>query len=126
MALRLLTDENFSPAVARQMRIHRPDIPVECIFDWQSGRHVGVTDADLIQALADDVRTLVTYDLSTIPPLLAEMASEGEHHAGVIFVDNRTIASSDYGTLIRALIVLYDRSYAWDWEDRVDFLTRTP
>lgn len=54
----------------------------------------------------------MTYDQKTVPPLPAELYAEGEGHAGVIFVDDQTIANNDFGTLTRALIFLWEQSSA--------------
>ncbi len=68
--------------------------------------------------------TLVTYDLGTIPPLLKRWAEAGRDHGGVIFVDQRTIPSSDFGSLARGLQALFRESGKWDWNNRVIFLRR--
>ena len=66
---------------------------------------------------------MVTYDLKTIPPLLAEWSSRGRSHAGAVFVDERTIAPADFGGLIRALLRLWERELASEWTDRMLFLS---
>ena len=54
--------------------------------------------------------TLVTYDRRTIPPLLKAWAEEGLRHAGVIFVDDKTISPADIGGLVSALAKSRDGS----------------
>jgi hypothetical protein len=68
--------------------------------------------------------TLVTYDRRTIPPLLKAWAEAGQHHGGVIFVDEKTISPSDIGGQVRALTSLAREAAAWEWIDRVCFLRR--
>jgi hypothetical protein len=68
--------------------------------------------------------TLVTYDRRTIPPLLKIWAEQGRQHAGVIFVDEKTISAADIGGLVRALSILTKQARKWDWTDRVCFLSR--
>ncbi len=68
--------------------------------------------------------TLVTYDRRTIPPLLKDWAEEGRQHAGVIFVDEKTISQADIGGLVQSLGVLLKEARDWDWTDRVCFLRR--
>ena len=102
MSLRLLLDENMSQTVASQIRRHNPDIVVESVHLWRNGDFRGRSDKALLQAAYAEGLTLVTYDQKTIPVLLAEMYSAGEDHAGIVFVDDRTIPSSDFGTLTRA------------------------
>jgi hypothetical protein len=45
-------------------------------------------------------------------------------HGGVIFVDDKTIPSSDIGGLIQALHKLFQESMKWDWKNRICFLKR--
>jgi hypothetical protein len=67
---------------------------------------------------------LVTYDRRTIPPLLKTWAEAGQHHGGVIFVDEKTISPSDIGGQVLALTALAREAAAWDWTNRVCFLRR--
>ncbi len=70
--------------------------------------------------------TLITYDRKTIPPVLVALGAAGKDHAGVIFVDNFTIAHHDVGGLVRAIIARWDETYDWDWPNRIDFLRAVP
>jgi hypothetical protein len=69
--------------------------------------------------------TLVTYDLTTMPQFLREFAEREQPHAGVIFIDGRTIAASDRGGIGRALARLWNRERNADWQNRTCWLTRT-
>jgi hypothetical protein len=124
MSLQFLLDENMSQVVATQMRNHRPGLIVESVHDWQGGTFEGRADEVLLQAAHAEALTLVTYDQKTIPPLLSKMSSAGESHGGIIFVDDRTIFSSNFGMLTRALIFLWDQHNSEDWENRISFLKR--
>lgn len=61
-------------------------------------------------------------DQRTIPPLLKRWAEEAHSHAGVIFVDEKTISPADIGGLVKALGVLVKQAGPWDWTDRILFL----
>ena len=122
MGLALLLDENISQTVAAQVRHHRPAQTVESVHTWRDGAFEGLSDRALLLAAREETLTLITYDQKTIPPLLAGLYAGGESHAGVIFVDDQTIASSDFGTLTRALILLWERYGGEDWQDRIGFL----
>ena len=124
MSLHLLLDENMSQIVAEQATYHQPAMRVESVHTWQDGAFQGRSDRALLRAARAEGLTLVTYDQKTIPPLLAELYTEGESHAGVVFVDNQTIASNEFGKLIRALISLWDQFGAEDWQDRIGFLDK--
>ena len=124
MSLSLLLDENISQTVAAQVKHHRPAQAVESVHTWRGGAFEGRSDRALLLAAWEEKLTLITYDQKTIPPLLAELYAEGQSHAGVIFVDDQTIPSSDFGALTRALILLWEQCGDEDWQDRVGFLEK--
>jgi hypothetical protein len=124
MPLHFLLDENISHVVAGQVRKHRPALVIESVHAWEEGAFKGRPDRELLLAAAAAGLTLVTYDLKTIPPLLAELSAEGHNHAGVIFVDALTIANDEFGTLTRALISFWERHQTLEWQDRVHFLDK--
>ena len=120
--LRLLLDEHISPDVAVGLRRRHRVIVVHWMAEWESGAYLGQDDsACLLQAAAERL-TLVTYDRRTIPPLLKSWAEAGLQHGGIIFVDEKSIAPSDIGGLVRALSFLYRQAGKWNWMDRVCFL----
>jgi hypothetical protein len=124
MSLQLLLNENMSHVIAEQIRHHRPNLMIESVHTWRGGEFRGRHDRPLLQAARDEGLTLVTYDQKTIPPLLVELYSEGESHAGIIFVDDQTIPSNDFGTLTRALIFLWERFGDEDWQDHIRFVEK--
>jgi hypothetical protein len=120
--LGLLLDEHISPVVADQLRARSPSVPIHSIHQWRSGALCGMPDDRVLAAAAEEGLTLVTYDVTTIPPLLTEWAMEGRSHAGVILVDQRTIRPDDFGRLIRALALLWEGEHGLDWTNRSTFL----
>lgn len=122
--LRLLLDEHISPAVAAGIRRRRPEVVVFALADWERGEYLGAQDAACLQEAASRRLTFVTYDRRTIPPVLKQWAEEGRSHAGVIFVDVKTISPADVGGLVRSLVELAEESRNWDWADRVCYLHR--
>ena len=122
--LRLLLDEHISPKVARGLRRSIPRIAVHALAEWQDGSFLGRDDEACLREAAAQGLTFVTYDLRTIPPLLKSWAEAGLSHAGVIFVDEKTIAPSDIGGLVRALAAVAKAGREWDWTDRFLFLSR--
>ena len=68
---------------------------------------------------------MVTYDQKTIPPILIELAANGGHHSGVVFVDHNSIPSDNIGGLVQSLVAFYDRYEALEWADLVMFLSPT-
>ena len=122
--LRLLLDEHISPGVAQSMRRRDRKIIVFAMVDWEEGNFLGQEDSACLQEAAIQKLTLVTYDCRTIPPLLKDWAEEGRQHAGVIFVDEKTISPADIRSLVQSLSLLMKEARDWDWTDRIFFLRR--
>ncbi len=120
--LRLLLDEHISPRVAVEMRAHQPDCQAVSVRDWQGGAYRQSQDEEILAAAVVPHLTLVTYDQRTIAPMLMTWYQLGRTHAGVIFVDQHSIAPNDIGGLVRALIRLQNREGELDWDDRVIYL----
>jgi hypothetical protein len=122
MSLSLLLDEQISAVVAAQVQSKRAAVAIESVHHWRGGAFLGKRDDFLLAAAAEESLTLVTCDLKTIPTLLVETALLGQSHGGVVFVDDSTIASSDIGSFVKALLALWEQCRAWDWRDRAMFL----
>ncbi len=120
----LVLDENISPVVAEQTSFRRPDISIQSIFHWRGGALEKRPDHLILQAAKEDGLTLITYDLRTIPSLLMEWMAQGISHNGVIYVDERTIPSNDFGSLVRAIERFWEIEHLQDWTNRTDFLRR--
>ncbi len=122
--LKLLLDEHISPGVAASLRRRDRKVVVFGMAEWEDGNFLGQDDSACLQQAAVQKLTLVTYDRRTIPPLLKDWAEAGRQHAGVIFVDEKTISQADIGGLVQSLGVLLKEARDWDWTDRVCFLQR--
>jgi predicted nuclease of predicted toxin-antitoxin system len=120
--LSLLLDENLSPEVAKQIVEKRPDISIMSVHHWHEGRYKAERDEAILLAAASEEKTLVTYDQKTILPILMRWGQTEVSHAGVIFVDDRTIASNNFGALVRSLIAHWNACHEETWTNRVDFL----
>lgn len=121
--LAYLLDENISPVIADKVAAKNADIVVHSVLRWRDGTLIGQTDIRVLRAATESGLTLVTYDLKTIPPLLMELASDGEPHSGVLFVDDASIRNNDFGKLVTALLAHFEKYGTEDWADRVAFLT---
>lgn len=122
--LRLFLDENLPPKLAVEFLRHRPDADIVSIFTWKEGFLVSESDETILKTLAPENLTLVTYDLSTIPTLLATLFVNRMGFAGVVFIDDRTIPQGRFGQLLKALIEFYDQHQDEDFTNRTAFLKK--
>ncbi len=118
-----LLDENISPVVAEQILHKAPEAAIVSIHHWRDGEFMGAEDEILLEAAAEEGFTLVTFDLSTIRPLLKAWAEEQRTHGGVVFIDDKYIAGNDFGALVRAIFVAWERLQDSDFTDGVLFLS---
>ena len=122
--LRLLLDEHVAHAVERQLRDYLPELDVWPLATWEGGVFLGTDDDAILSAAARTGYTLVTYDLRTVPPLLKRWAESGIEHAGVVFVDSRTVPQCGVSSLAKALAELWRTECDSEWRNRVVFLAR--
>lgn len=121
--LRFLLDEHLSPRVAQGIKARLPSARVSTVLTWENGKLRGTPDEIVLAEATKAGLALVTFDLATIAPLLKEWGESGIEHAGVIFVDERTIAQNDFGGLVCALVDLWKSTKRESWLNRVVFLT---
>ena len=120
--LQLLLDENISPKVVRCLKQRNPQIVVRAVLHFEHGRNLSKRDDELLEIAYVTRLTLVTYDLSTIVPILKDWGEQGRHHAGVILIDDRTLPSSSFGQLALSLEQIWKEQHELDWTVRVIFL----
>jgi predicted nuclease of predicted toxin-antitoxin system len=118
----LVLDEHLSPKVAAGLRQMGLPVVVHSMNEWKGGTLMGRRDAEILAEAAREQLILVTYDCKTIPTLLKLWREQGRSHAGVIYVSQRTVPSSDIGALVRALAWVIREYGGDDWTDRQDFL----
>jgi len=120
--LRLLTDEQISPAVARQAAVKCRGIRIVAIRSWEGGHFLSAADELVLREARRQKLTLVTFDLRTIPPLLRSWAEQGIDHGGILLADERTLPQNDIGGLVSALCALWREQGDLDWTNRVVYL----
>ena|SRR3989337_1106393 len=120
--MRLLLDVHLPRALAAALR--RRGIDAVALAEWEGGRYRSAPDSVILARAYEEGRALVSCDCRTIPPLVQQLASTGQHHAGVILVASRSFRPTDVGGLLEALCGLTGQ--VDDWEDEVAFLKRFP
>ncbi|MEO0808638.1 MAG: DUF5615 family PIN-like protein [Cyanobacteria bacterium J06643_4] len=120
-----LLDEHISPKVSSQLQQKNAKIIVRTLQTWENGLYLQASDEKIINAASKQSLTLVTYDLKTIPPLLNKLAEEEQSHAGIIFVNEQTISSSNIGRLVKALHALWEKNHEQDWMNRCVYLSKS-
>lgn len=118
----ILLDEHLSPKIATGLKRLNLPIAIHSMNEWREGRFLGRPDADCLAEAAGNGLTFVTYDCRTIPTLVKAWREQGRSHAGILYVDQRTIASDDIGGLVRALAWVIGEFGKDDWTDREEFL----
>lgn len=97
---------------------------MEAVTVWQDGIYRSQPDPIVLAAATEANLTLVTFDVSTIPPILQEWAESDRSHHGVVFIDERTIASNDFGAIARSLVRLHKMAGNEEWIDRITFIDK--
>ena len=120
--LALLTDAHISPRVAEQVKAKRPACSIYSLRFWRSGVFLEAEDAVILAKAHEERLTLVTYDQRTIVPLITQWMMEGREHAGVIFIDDRSIVQEDVGGQVLALVDLWDAAHTENWANMVAYL----
>lgn len=122
--LKLLLDENIWPPLAVRLQAALPGAQIESLHHWRGGCLLQQSDERILIEAHRAGLTLVTFDLATIPLLLAEKVALGEEHGGVIFISSKSFAQNDPGGLLRAIVQWWPEWSAASWTNRVEFLRR--
>ncbi len=121
--LSLLLDENISPRLAKQIELRRHDIPILSVHSWREGCLMAQPDELILVTAVKEGLTLITYDRKTIMPILIQWGEAGIDHAGIVFIDDKTIAPNDFGSLVSSLISLWVQHHEDEWMNTVTYLT---
>ena len=111
--MKLLLDENVSPALVGVLGKKKPPIEAVALRDWRGGIFLNRPDEEILRAAFPEKRILVTFDVNSIPELLVRLAVTGEDHAGVILVSSLSFDQDDLGSLARALVPLTQLPDPW-------------
>jgi predicted nuclease of predicted toxin-antitoxin system len=118
--MRLLLDEQLSPAIAEQLRARGYDI----VFATEAGV-AGATDEKILSSAARDRRAVVTNNIKDFRPLHADYLGTNTTHYGIVYIATRkySLRREQLGPLITALGEFLSRLPAEDaLQDREYFL----
>jgi len=101
---RFLLDEQISPAVAAAAGRRSIDIAAVA-----GSELAWMDDETIFREAIRQRRILVTYDIADFVSLYRDLLKEGADIPGIVFVDGRTITTSQVGRLASALIKLARR-----------------
>ena len=123
MPLKLLLDENVSPVVAEGVRRKRPEMFIESVLHWRGGEFLSQPDDALLAAAHAEGWTLVTYDTQILSEVYFWFA-EARPFSGLIFIDDKTIGSHEFGALVGSLLAFWDAHGEESWDGRLVYLSR--
>ena len=113
--LRLLIDENIDHRILRGLKFRLPEL------DFVLVKEVGLAgfkDPVLLKWAGQNVRTLLTHDLKTMPPDAKQLMIQGEPMGGVIVVPQ----SMAIGRAIEELEIVIVCHSQEEFRDRVQYL----
>jgi predicted nuclease of predicted toxin-antitoxin system len=98
--VRLLLDEQLSPAIGEQLRVRSHDVVVAADAEL-----AGVTDERVLSAAARDRRAVVTNNIKDFRPLHADYLKTKATHHGIVYVSTGKygLRRDQLGSLITAL-----------------------
>lgn len=79
-------------------------------------------DDELLTAAHEDAYIFATFDVTTIPTLLARRYERGVASPGVIFVSRRTFRQNDAAGIARALARFWRDHSQEEWAGQVFYL----
>jgi hypothetical protein len=121
----LLADENTSHRFVSACRRLTKEFPIVHIAAWRDGEWLGLDDAALLTACAEDGLVLVAFDRATLPWHAGRVLRTGEDHGGLVLF-RRFVRSTDYGRQARLLTDFWAREgRAWDWLNRIVYLPKS-
>ena len=102
-----LLDSHVPAGVVPAVQHLSPDCVIDHLASWHGGILLHASDEQILfAALAHDL-ALVTYDVSTIPPILQHWSAAGRRLPTTVFVLTSTIPQGAIGSLARGLVQLH-------------------
>jgi hypothetical protein len=114
--LPLLSDENFNGNIIRGMRRREQALDLIRVQDVEILR--GASDEKILEWTANEGRILLTHDIKTVPPFVADRLNRGLTIAGVVLVPD----TMSIGLAIEQLLLIALASELEEWNNRVECL----
>jgi hypothetical protein len=121
--VRLLLETHIDPAVVTELSKLVPGLDIVLQQHWRGGLLRTADDDELLTAAYEDGSVFVTFDVTTIPNLLARRYERGILSPGVIFVSRRTFRQNDAAGMARAVAMLLRDHTQEEWTGQVMYLT---
>jgi len=113
--LLLAADENFNNNILRGVLRQRSDVDIVRIQDVGLG---GAEDAIVLEWAAQQLRVLLTHDVSTITKYAYERIESGQVMPGVFEVSR----TAPIGQVIADILLLVEDSLPGEWEGQIIYL----
>lgn len=114
-SIRFLADENFDPAIVRELRRKQPRLDIITAVEAGS---LGFKDPALLAFAAQEQRIIISHDKRTLPDHLSDFMLAGRHSPGIMLISGEL----PIGKAIEALLLVWEASSPSDWQDIVTFL----
>jgi predicted nuclease of predicted toxin-antitoxin system len=120
--MKLLLDEHFSPAIARQLRARDHDV----VAVAERADLVGLGDEELLRRMAQEERAIMTNNVKDFVPITSRMAVRGDGHFGVLLTSEKSFPrrTPAIGRTVMTLHEFLQRHQAKDsLRNRVEWLS---
>lgn len=113
--LRLMADEDLSGHIIRGIFRLLPELDLVRIQDIGL---LSASDADILEAAADDGRMLITHDAKTMPKHAYDRVRSGKPMPGVIVCPQNLAI----GIAVQDVALLAECSHEGEWQNKVIYL----
>ena len=120
--MKLLLDEHYSPAIARQLRTRGHDV----VAVVERADLVSLSDDDLLRRMAQGCRAIMTNNVKDFMPLANRAAQGDDDHYGLLFTSDKSMPrrSDAIGRVVDPLDAFLQRHKSEDsYRNQVQWLS---
>jgi predicted nuclease of predicted toxin-antitoxin system len=114
MKRRFLIDENTSPALADQLRRHRPELEVISVGD-DIAPPKGTLDPEILMWIENNNYTLITRNRKSMPDHFKHHLSMGHHIQGILTLRPK----ASMGEIIEYLLLIWELVDINEYKDQI-------